>query len=179
MSKQEQAVLGGGCFWCTEAIYKRVKGVSEVESGYAGGHVENPTYQMVCNGNTGHAEVIRITFDPDVISYKALVDLFWIAHDPTTLNRQGFDKGTQYRSIILTQNEAQRKAAEQSMKEASESGEFRNPIVTEIKPLEAFYPAEDYHDDYFANNPNQPYCRTVVGPKVKHFMEQYAAEKSE
>ena len=167
----ETAVLGGGCFWCTEAIYKRVRGVTKVEPGYAGGHLPNPTYQQVCDGNTGHAEVIRVEFDPALISYDEILEIFWQAHDPTTLNRQGNDVGPQYRSIILTDSEEQRQAAEASLKAAQVSGTFKRPIVTQIEPLEVFYPAEDYHLDYFANNPNQSYCRVIISPKVKHFME--------
>ena len=176
MKTKEEAIFGGGCFWCTEAIYKRVKGVEKVEPGYAGGDVENPSYRLVCSGTTGHAEVVRVTFDPAVISYKDLVDIFWYAHDPTTLNRQGNDIGTQYRSIILTKNDQQQKIAEKSLKEASESGAFRKPIVTVIEALDTFYPAEDYHFDYFATNPNQPYCRAVIAPKVQHFLEKYGSE---
>jgi len=176
MKTKEEAIFGGGCFWCTEAIYKRVKGVEKVEPGYAGGDVENPSYRLVCSGTTGHAEVVRVTFDPAVISYKDLVDIFWYAHDPTTLNRQGNDIGTQYRSIILTKNDQQRKIAEKSLKEASESGAFRKPIVTVIEALDTFYPAEDYHFDYFATNPNQPYCRAVIAPKVQHFLEKYGSK---
>ena len=176
MKTKEEAIFGGGCFWCTEAIYKRVKGVEKVEPGYAGGDVENPSYRLVCSGTTGHAEVVRVTFDPAVISYKDLVDIFWYAHDPTTLNRQGNDIGTQYRSIILTKNDQQQKIAEKSLKEASESGAFRKPIVTMIEALDTFYPAEDYHFDYFATNPNQPYCRAVIAPKVQHFLEKYGSK---
>ena len=176
MKTKEEAIFGGGCFWCTEAIYKRVKGVEKVEPGYAGGDVENPSYRLVCSGTTGHAEVVRVTFDPAVISYKDLVDIFWYAHDPTTINRQGNDIGTQYRSIILTKNDQQRKIAEKSLKEASESGAFRKPIVTVIEALDTFYPAEDYHFDYFATNPNQPYCRAVIAPKVQHFLKKYGSE---
>jgi len=176
MKTKEEAIFGGGCFWCTEAIYKRVKGVEKVEPGYAGGDVENPSYRLVCSGTTGHAEVVRVTFDPAVISYKDLVDIFWYAHDPTTLNRQGNDIGTQYRSIILTKNDQQQKIAEKSLKEASESGAFRKPIVTVIEALDTFYPAEDYHFDYFATNPNQPYCRAVIAPKVQHFLEKYGSK---
>jgi len=176
MSKSEQAVFGGGCFWCTEAIYKRVKGVTKVEPGYAGGHVENPTYRLVCSGTTGHAEVVRVTYDPEQISYSDLLEIFWYAHDPTSLNRQGNDIGTQYRSIILPKNEKEHEIAEQSLRDANQSGDFRKPIVTVIEQLAAFYPAEDYHFDYFANNPNQPYCRAVVAPKVQHFLEKYQPE---
>lgn len=176
MSKQEQAIFGGGCFWCTEAIYKRVKGVQKVEPGYAGGHVPDPSYQLVCSGTTGHAEVVRVTYDPQIVSYKDLVEIFWYAHDPTTLNRQGNDVGTQYRSIILPLDDEQRKIAENSLQEASQSGDFRKPIVTVIEALDTFYPAEDYHYDYFAKNPNQPYCRAVVAPKVQHFLEKYKTD---
>lgn len=175
--KTKTAVFGGGCFWCTEAIYKRIRGVKSVMPGYAGGHAENPTYYQVCNGTTGHAEVIQIDYDPDVITYRDLVDIFWQAHDPTQKNRQGNDIGTQYRSIILFENDEQHKIAEDSLKAAAESGEFRKPIVTEIQPLEKFYEAEDYHRDYFANNANQPYCRAVISPKVRHFFEKYPEEK--
>lgn len=169
--KSEFAVLGGGCFWCTEAIYKRVKGVKTVVSGYAGGHTKNPSYQSVCNGNTGHAEVIQIEYDPGIISYKEIIDIFWHAHDPTTLNRQGNDRGPQYRSIILFSGDEQKNIAEKSMQDADESGDFRIPIVTEIAPLEDFYPAEAYHQDFFENNPNQPYCRAIISPKVRHFIK--------
>jgi len=171
------AVFGGGCFWCTEAIYKRIKGVKKVVPGYAGGHSKNPTYYQVCSGTTGHAEVIRVDYDPEVINYKDLVEIFWQAHDPTQKNRQGNDIGTQYRSIILYQDEEQQKIAEDSMKAADGSGEFRRPIVTTIEPLEEFFEAEDYHHDYFANNPNQPYCRAVISPKVRHFFKKFPEEK--
>ena len=173
MKKNETAVFGGGCFWCTEAIYKRVKGVEKVEPGYAGGHVDNPTYKKVCSGTTGHAEVIRITYDPKIVTFSDLIDIFWHAHDPTTLNRQGNDTGTQYRSIILYQDEEQKEIAETSLNEVDSSGMFKQPIVTTIEQLDIFYTAEDYHFDYFANNPNQPYCRAVIAPKVQHFMEGY------
>lgn len=173
MSRKEEAVLGGGCFWCTEAIYSRVKGVLKIEPGYAGGHVPNPSYELVCTGTTGHAEVVRITFDPDIISYKDIVGIFWYAHNPTALNRQGNDIGTQYRSIILYNDESQRKIAEQSMKAASESGDFEEAFVTEVEALDIFYPAEEYHYDYFANNPAQPYCSAVIAPKVQHFLDVY------
>lgn len=172
MSK-ETAVFGGGCFWCIEAIYKRIKGVESVVPGYAGGNVEQPIYNEVCRGDTGHAEVIKIEYDPEIISYKDLLDIFWHAHDPTTKNRQGNDVGSQYRSIILFQNEDQRKKAEHSKEVADAGGMFRKPIVTEIKALEEFYEAEDYHHDYFASNPNQPYCRAIISPKVQHFMKDF------
>ncbi|HCN30314.1 MAG TPA: peptide-methionine (S)-S-oxide reductase [Verrucomicrobiales bacterium] len=171
--KTETAILGGGCFWCTEAQYKLLKGVKKVVSGYANGHVDNPTYKQVCNGDTGHAEVVQIEFDPQVISYKDIVDFFWLAHDPTTLNRQGNDVGTQYRSCILYVGEEQKKIAEASMEEARK--DWEDPIVTEIAPLKKFYPAEDYHQDYFAINPNAGYCRVVVGPKVAKFRQKLEA----
>ncbi len=161
----ERATLGGGCFWCLEAVYQRIEGVVSVVSGYAGGTVANPTYEQVCSGQTGHAEVVQIEYDPQVISYPQILQIFWQAHDPTTPNRQGADVGPQYRSIILTHNEAQQRQALDSRKEAA--GRFRSPIVTEIRPLEAFYPAEDYHRDYFDNHPNAPYCRVVIHPKLK------------
>lgn len=176
MSKQEYAVFGGGCFWCTEAIYKRVNGVLSVVPGYAGGETESPTYSEVCSGKTGHAEVVRVEFDPGVITFEELLEIFWHTHDPTTLNRQGNDIGTQYRSIILYANENQKMQAQASMREADSSGVFNQPIVTRIEPLGDFYPAEEYHHDYFANNPNQPYCRTIISPKVQHFMQDFSGK---
>jgi peptide-methionine (S)-S-oxide reductase len=173
MNKTEKAVFGGGCFWCTEAIFKRVKGVLSVMPGYAGGHTDNPNYQQVCRGDTGHAEVIQVEYDPQEVSYSDLLEVFWQAHDPTTLNRQGNDVGEQYRSIILYANEEQRAQAQASLQAADQSGEFRKPIVTKIEKLDEFYPAEDYHQDYFANNPNQPYCRAIISPKVQHFMRDH------
>ncbi len=168
--KTETAVLAGGCFWCTEAQYEMLKGVKSVVSGYANGHVDNPTYKQVCNGDTGHAEVVQIEFDPAVISYQEIVDYFWIAHDPTTLNRQGNDVGTQYRSGIYYVSEAQKAVAEASLKAAQK--DWDQPIVTEIAPLKKFYPAEDYHQDYFKHNPDQGYCRVVVSPKVAKFRQK-------
>jgi peptide-methionine (S)-S-oxide reductase len=161
----EAAFLGGGCFWCMEAVFERIPGVKSVTSGYAGGHKENPTYPQVCTGTTGHAEVTRIEFDPNVIAYGKLLDFFWDAHDPTTLNRQGADEGTQYRSIILYSSEEQKAAAQKSKDEAQKK--FRSRIVTEIVPLKKFYPAEAYHQDYYNHNSNQPYCRVVIRPKVE------------
>jgi peptide-methionine (S)-S-oxide reductase len=161
----ESAYLGGGCFWCMEAVFQRIPGVKSVVSGYAGGHTDNPTYPQVCTGTTEHAEVTRIDFDPKAISYEKLLDYFWDAHDPTTLNRQGADEGTQYRSIILYTSDAQRDAAQKSKVEAQKK--FRSRIVTEIVPLKKFYPAEGYHQDYYNHNPNQPYCRIVIRPKVE------------
>lgn len=167
----EVATLGGGCFWCLEAVFEETRGVIDVISGYAGGQTPNPTYEQVCSGTTGHAEVVQITFDPKIISYEALLKIFWLIHDPTTLNRQGNDVGTQYRSIIFYHNETQKEEAEASMKVFS--SKFTKPIVTEIKPLETFYKAEAYHQDYFKNNPNQGYCMFVVSPKVEHFKHEY------
>jgi len=166
-AKTERATFGGGCFWCLEALFETVDGVRSVTSGYAGGHAVNPTYEQVCAKNTGHAEVIQIEFDPSKISYEKLLDQFWHAHDPTTLNRQGPDSGPQYRSIILHHDDAQKQAAERLKKEAG--ARFKNPIVTEIVPLGTFYPAEDYHQDYFRKNPDQAYCRVVIQPKLEKF----------
>jgi peptide-methionine (S)-S-oxide reductase len=161
------ATLGGGCFWCTEAIFQMLPGVKSVTSGYAGGTKENPTYKEVCSGDTGHAEVIQIEYDPQKVSYEKLLDTFWEAHDPTTLNRQGNDSGTQYRSVIFYGNEAQKAAAEKSKAEAQKR--FKSKIVTEIAPLKKFYKGEDYHQDYYRNNSSQPYCRMVIQPKVEKF----------
>lgn len=163
-SASEYATLGGGCFWCLEAVFERVPGVKSVVSGYAGGHTENPTYKAVCGGDTGHAEVVQIQFDPRAITYKQVLDLFWQAHDPTTLNRQGPDVGTQYRSVIYYHDESQRVAAEKS--KAAAGKQFARPIVTEIQALPRFYRAEVYHQDYYRNNPNQPYCRMIIRPKL-------------
>lgn len=161
----EIATLGGGCFWCVEAIFQQQPGVTKVVSGYAGGEEENPTYQSICSGTTGHAEVIQITFDPKVVSYNELLHLFWRSHDPTTLNRQGNDVGTQYRSTLLYHSNEQRNAAEKSREQAQEY--FEDPIVTEITALEKFYPGEDYHQDYYLNNPQQGYCSFVIRPKLE------------
>ena len=171
----ETATLGGGCFWCTEAEFQMLPGVKSVTSGYAGGTTENPTYKQVCTGETGHAEVIQIEFDPKIVSYEKVLETFWEAHDPTTLNRQGNDQGTQYRSIILYNSEAQRVAAEKSKAEAQKH--FRRPIVTEIVPLKQFYKAEGYHQNYYRSNPDQPYCRVVIQPKVEKFEKKLEAEK--
>ena len=161
----ELATFGGGCFWCTEAVYSGVRGVKSVTSGYAGGKTPNPTYHQVCGGDTGHAEVIQIAFDPREVSYERLVELFWDAHDPTTLNRQGADSGTQYRSIILYSTDEQKKTAEASKQKLA--AQSSKPIVTEIVPLTKFYPAEDYHQDYYRNNSNAPYCQMVIRPKLE------------
>jgi peptide-methionine (S)-S-oxide reductase len=171
----ETATLGGGCFWCTEAEFQMLPGVKSVSSGYAGGTTENPTYKQVCTGDTGHAEVIQVEFDPKVVSYEKILDTFWEAHDPTTLNRQGNDSGTQYRSIILYNSEAQRVAAEKS--KAAAQKRFKQPIVTEIVPLKKFYKAEGYHQNYYRSNPEQPYCRLVIQPKVEKFEKKLEAEK--
>jgi peptide-methionine (S)-S-oxide reductase len=168
----ELATFGGGCFWCVEAIFEKLDGVKSVVSGYAGGRKENPTYKEVCSGNTGHAEVVQIEFDPQKISYEKLLEIFWQAHDPTTMNRQGADAGTQYRSVIFYHTEAQKKAAEKS-KEAAQWN-FTAPIVTEISSLTKFYPAEDYHQDYFRNNPNAPYCSVVIRPKLEKLKPKLA-----
>ena len=164
-ARTERAVLGGGCFWCVEAAYKGMAGVTSVVSGYAGGERPNPTYEEVCSGGTGHAEVVQIEFDPAVTSYEKVLEHFWKVHDPTTLNRQGADVGSQYRSIILVADEAQRKAAEASLKKAAKG--FDRKIVTQIQPLRDFYPAEDYHQDYYKKNPYAGYCSFVIRPKLK------------
>jgi peptide-methionine (S)-S-oxide reductase len=169
-NKTETATLGGGCFWCVQAIYERLPGVISATSGFAGGHTENPTYPQVCTGATGHAEVTQIVFDPDKISYAQLLDVFWQAHDPTTLNRQGEDLGTQYRSIIFYHNEQQKLIAEKSQHEAQEN--FPSPIVTEVVPFKKFYPAEAYHQGYYDANTNQTYCRLVITPKLEKLVHK-------
>ena len=166
MDQIEQATFGGGCFWCVEAVYQRVVGVISVKPGYAAGHTQNPTYKEVCSGDTGHAEVARIEFDPSQVTYNQLLNVLWQAHDPTTLNQQGADVGTQYRSIILYHNEIQKDVAKKSIKETNASGYFENPIVTTLEPLTAFYPAEDYHDNYYELNSSQGYCQYVIKPKL-------------
>jgi len=169
----EIATFGGGCFWCMEAVFQQIPGVVSVTSGYAGGHTDNPTYKQVCSGATGFAEVIQIHYDPQKISYRKLLDYFWDAHDPTTLNRQGADEGTQYRSIILYGNETQKEEAEKSKAEAQKK--FKSPIVTQIVPLRRFYQAENYHQDYYNDNPDQPYCRLVIRPKVEKIEKELKA----
>ncbi len=171
--REEIATLAGGCFWCLEAVYADLDGVLRVESGYAGGTVPNPSYQQVCAGTTGHAEVVQITFDPRVLSFRNLLEVFFDIHDPTTLNRQGNDIGTQYRSAIYYRSPQQKAAAEQVIRELSEARRWANPIVTEVAPFTTFYKAEPYHQEYFAHNPFQPYCQAVVGPKVAKFRKQY------
>jgi peptide-methionine (S)-S-oxide reductase len=170
---REVATLGGGCFWCTEAVFDDLRGVEQVESGYSGGKGANPTYQEVCSGTTGHAEVIQVTFDPQVVSFKEILEVFFTVHDPTTLNRQGADIGTQYRSVIFYHDEEQKRIAEQVIRELSDAGLWDAPVVTEVAPFEAFYKAEDYHQEYFRLNGSQPYCRAVVAPKVAKFRQHY------
>ncbi len=174
-NKTELATFGGGCFWCTEAIFQMLPGVKSVASGYAGGSVENPTYEQVCSGETGHAEVIQVEFDPQKISYEKLLETFWEAHDPTTLNRQGADTGTQYRSIILYHSDEQKAVAEKSKSVAQKN--LSRPIVTEIVPLKKFYKGEGYHQNYYRTNPNQGYCRAVIRPKVEKFEKKLKEEK--
>jgi len=171
--KIQTATFGGGCFWCIEAVFEELQGVIDVESGYAGGQTENPTYKEVCTGLTGHAEVCQIRYDPAKINYVDLLEVFFKVHDPTTLNRQGPDVGTQYRSVIFYHDDRQKAAAEKAKQELTRAGAYRGPIVTEIAPLAKYYPAEDYHQDYFRNNPNQGYCRAVVGPKVSKFRKVF------
>ena len=166
MAKSDIATLGGGCFWCVEAVFQRIEGVLSVKPGYAGGDIKNPTYKQICTGNTGHAEVAKIEFDPEKITYSQILNVFWQSHDPTTLNRQGNDVGTQYRSVIFFHDESQREIAEKSKIDADKSGYWDNKIVTEITLLNNYYDAEDYHDNYYNNNPNQPYCLFVIKPKL-------------
>ena len=170
-AQNERITFGGGCFWCIEAVFQRLKGVNKVVSGYAGGTVPNPTYKQVCTGNTGHAEVVQLEYDPSQVSFEKLMEVFWAAHDPTTLNRQGHDEGTQYRSIVLYENEQQKTAAEKSKAEAQK--DFKDPIVTEIVPLKDFYTAEDYHQNYFNENGDKnPYCQVVIRPKLQKLLSK-------
>lgn len=171
--KVEVATFGNGCFWCTEAVFEELKGVESAVSGYSGGRVPNPTYDQVCTGGTGHAEVIQVTYDPSVITFPELLEVFWKTHDPTTLNQQGPDHGTQYRSAVFYHNEEQRELAEKYKARLDEAGAFDAPIVTEITKFQKFYPAEDYHQEYFSANPRQPYCRAVVKPKVVKFRKAF------
>ena len=171
---EEIATLGGGCFWCLEAVFELLEGVERVESGYAGGSVPSPSYEQVCAGITGHAEVVQVTFDPGVITYREILEVFFATHDPTTLNRQGPDVGTQYRSVILTHSGQQRQVAEEVIATLDREGIFSNPIVTEVAELTEFYPAEGYHQEYYRNNPSQPYCRVLIDPKVAKFRQKYA-----
>lgn len=170
----EVATLAGGCFWCLEAVYDRLEGVQSVESGYMGGEMPNPTYERVCDGDTGHAEVVRITFDPSALSYRELLEVFFTIHDPTTLNRQGNDVGSQYRSAIFYHSAQQMAEAEKLIRELTAEGAFPDPIVTEVVPASEFFVAEDYHQEYFERNPRQPYCQYVVSPKVAKFRQKWA-----
>ncbi|MBI3536484.1 MAG: peptide-methionine (S)-S-oxide reductase MsrA [Chloroflexi bacterium] len=172
-SSKEITTLAGGCFWCLEAVYDQLKGVASVESGYAGGYVARPSYEAVCTGKTGHAEVVQLTFDPNVITFKEILRVFFTIHDPTTLNRQGADVGTQYRSAIFYHTPEQKKIAEETIKEIAAAKLWNDPIVTEVAPLKEFFIAEDYHQEYFAHNPNQPYCQMVVAPKVAKFRKKF------
>lgn len=169
----EKAVLGGGCFWCLDAVFREVKGVTEVVSGYAGGARPNPTYEQICTGATGHAEVVRLSFDNSVISFRDLLDIFFAIHDPTTLDRQGNDRGTQYRSVIFCQDEAQEAVAQEVIKALTTAQVFSAPVVTELAKAVAFYPAEDYHQNFFVRNPGQGYCQMVVAPKVAKFRKEF------
>jgi len=172
-SGREAATLAGGCFWCLEAVFDQLKGVNAVESGYIGGRTADPSYEQVCSGETGHAEAVRVTFDPKVVSYRDLLKVFFTIHDPTTLNRQGSDVGTQYRSAIFYHSPEQKRAADETISELSAEKIFDRPIVTQIAPAGAFYPAEEYHQEYFQRNPDQPYCQFVVAPKVGKFRKHY------
>ena len=171
--KMETATFGAGCYWCTEAQFQMLKGVEKVESGFSGGHVANPTYGQVCTGNTGHAEVCNITYDPSVISFDELLAAFWTCHDPTTLNRQGNDEGTQYRSVIFYHNDEQKQKAEQYKKKLNDEKAWDKPVVTEISPFTKFYKAEDYHQNYYNQNGDAPYCHFVIGPKVEKFRKVF------
>ena len=175
-SALKTATFGAGCFWCTEAVFLDVNGVTKVVSGYSGGKVKDPTYREVCTGLTGHAEVTQITYDPKKVSFEDLLEVFWNTHDPTTLNRQGADQGTQYRSAVFYNDDEQKKIAEQYKKQLEASHVYKNPIVTEISPLINFYPAEDYHQNYYALNPEQGYCQYVIRPKVEKFKKQFSAK---
>lgn len=169
----ELATFGAGCFWCVEAVFQSLKGVDQVISGYSGGHIKNPTYRQVCTGTTGHAEVCQISYDPSIITFEELLEVFWSTHDPTTVNRQGNDVGPQYRSVIFYHSEQQKILAENYKKELDASGAFNNPIVTEISPFETFFTAEDYHQEYYDLNPNQPYCTFVIKPKMDKFQKVF------
>jgi peptide-methionine (S)-S-oxide reductase len=179
MAQLDSVILAGGCFWCTEAVFQRLRGVTEVLPGYAASHVPNPSYQAVCTGKTGAAEAVKVTYDPAVISYEKLLEVFWHLHDPTTLNRQGHDVGTQYRSAIFYQNEEQKQLALKSKEELDKSGAYHDPAVTEISPFTNFYPAEDYHRDYYDNNPGQGYCRMIIDPKIRKLFKDYQSELKE
>ena len=172
--KQDVATLAGGCFWCLEAVYDQMKGVISVESGYTGGHMDRPNYEAVCGGRTGHAEAVRITFDPDIVSYRELLEVLFVIHDPTTLNRQGHDVGTQYRSAIFYHSPEQKQIADEVIASLTKGGVYSNPIVTEVVPVGTWFEAEPYHQEYFARNPFQGYCTAVVGPKVMKFRKLFS-----
>ena len=173
MSALETATFGSGCFWCSEAVFSELIGVSKVEPGYSGGNAPNPSYEQVCTDSTGHAEVAQVTFDPKAVSYRELLEVFFSTHDPTTLNRQGADEGSQYRSAIFYQSEEQRKEAEAIIKELTDDRTFKNPIVTQLSEMKAFYPAEEYHKDYYRRNPGKPYCQVVIAPKLAKFRSHF------
>jgi len=175
-SKMEIATLANGCFWCSEAVFSRLKGVKSVLPGYSGGKIDNPSYDDVCSGRTGHAEAAQIEFDPNVISFEKLLDVFWHTHDPTTLNRQGNDVGTQYRSAIFYHDEKQRELAEKSKRELEKRGEYKGPIVTEVTPFKKFYVAEDYHKKYYEQHQDEPYCRFVIDPKINKMLNHYGRD---
>lgn len=178
MSRTDATTLGGGCFWCLEAVFEMVPGVTGVKSGYTGGSVVNPSYNQVCGGSTGHAEVVQIDFDPGVVTFRELLEIFFVVHDPTTLNRQGNDVGTQYRSAIFHHTDGQRETALDLIGALDRDGLWVDPIITEVAPLEAFYPAEDYHDRYFERNGEQPYCQVVIAPKIEKFRERFMKDGS-
>ncbi len=173
---QEKATLGGGCFWCLEAVYQEMEGVVSAVSGYMGGHLDNPSYHDVCGGRTGHVEVVQVTFDPEVTTYREILEVFFAIHDPTSQDRQGNDSGPQYRSAIFVHDAKQKSEAEELIRELDAEKVWSRPIVTEVRPATVFYPAEDYHQEYFRNNPNQPYCAFVVAPKVRKFRDKFAAK---
>lgn len=173
-TQQKLATLGGGCFWCLEAAFTQVAGVEKVVSGYAGGHIPHPTYEQVCTGHTGHAEVVQITYNPEIVAFRDILDIFFTIHDPTTINRQGADVGEQYRSITLYQDNEQRRVAEEVIQELNAAGVWPDPIVTQVVPLTVFYPAEEYHQHYFQRNPHQPYCQVVVAPKVQKVQQKFS-----
>lgn len=176
MTNEQTAIFGGGCFWCIEAIFQRLNGVEHVESGYMGGQVENPTYRQVCGGDTGHVEVVRVTFNPEEIGYRDLLDVFFTVHDPTTLNRQGNDAGEQYRSVIFYADEEQRRIAEETIAELTAANAFSEPIVTAVEPASKFYVAEEYHQNYYNENSRQPYCMFVISPKLAKFEKKFGAK---
>ena len=174
--RREVATLGGGCFWCVEAVFQDLRGVESVVSGYSGGHTPNPSYEAVCSGTTGHAEVVQVTFDPEQVSYREILEVFFTVHDPTTLNRQGADVGTQYRSVIFTHSDEQRETAREVIRDLEAERVWDSPIVTQVAPFTGFYRAEGYHQDYFKRNPRQPYCQVVIAPKVSHFRSKYLSK---